>query len=1036
MINPSNDKVTAVTFMSYNPTGLDSSVKCRFSNKICDELDVDFFAVQEHFKFVKTTDQFFRKQFPNYFTYLLPGYRSPGQEHGRAKAGLAQLTKKSLKIKKERIETKGFRIQCQVLHLPSTRVLWINSYLPTDPQTIGEYDDTELRNVLVEVENIIENNNFDDIVWGSDLNWDPSRNSHFSRTMQSFVQKLGLVSLWSSNPVPYTHMHTDGKSSSTIDHFLLTPRLVPLVEDCGVIERGDNLSRHCPIWVKLRLGTLPLRKQSRIWVPKRIGWSKSTEAERFNYTSDLQARLLALKLPDTIWCADPHCRDPSHLQDRDGLVLDILEGIVQSSYDTLPTHGGRWVSGKGKRQGIAVPGWVAEVEPARLESIYWGDVWLKEGRPSTGWLHDLYCRKRAQYHYAVRKAKANSKKHRAENLLIAALEGDTALLKEMKVVKKGGGGPAELPDTVGGANGEAEIVDKFKTIYSALYNSAATEAEMATLFRKVGQLISPDSLAEVSRLNGGVVKLAVSKLRPQKSDVSTQFTSDALLHAPDILFHQLAAVFRSWLTHGNITPSLLACSFLPLLKSSLKDPANPASYRAIAGSSLILKVFENVVLLLWGHLLSSDSLQFGFKAGTSTTQCTWMVSEVVQHLLRNGTNPIVTVLDCTKAFDLCKFSLLFQKLLDSGLPPIVVRCLMMMYQEQHGWVKWGQARSEKFPICNGTRQGAILSPAFWAVYCDGMIQELRELGVGAHVGGKFMGIACYADDVVLVAPCHQAMQMMLGVVENFANKYNISFSTDPDPAKSKSKCIYMIGRRHALSKPPPLRLSGRNLPWVESATHLGHELHQSGTMDQDTLIKRAMFIRDSVEVRTMFKFASPPEILKALKIYCSSFYGCMLWDLAGDKATQVYNSWNMAVKLTWNCPRQTKTFLVQQVLSHGMSSARTDILARYVTFFKGLRTSPSPEIRTLAYLMGRDILSTTGKNLKTIREASGLDPWQASSASMKDALQTNELVEILPQDRWRVAYLHSLLRQHQEALTMTLEFTVTQIQNLIESLVI
>merc|ERR1719206_846329 len=116
-------------------------------------------------------------------------------------------------------------------------------------------------------------------------------------------------------------------------------------------------------------------------------------------------------------------------------------------------------------------------------------------------------------------------------------------------------------------------------------------------------------------------------------------------------------------------------------------------------------------------------------------------------------------------------------------------------------------------------------------------------------------------------------------------------------------------------------------------------------MDQDTLIKRAMFIRDSVEVRTMFKFASPPEILKALKIYCSSFYGCMLWDLAGDKATQVYNSWNMAVKLTWNCPRQTKTFLVQQVLSHGMSSARTDILARYVTFFKGLRTSPSPEIR-------------------------------------------------------------------------------------------
>ena len=76
-----------------------------------------------------------------------------------------------------------------------------------------------------------------------------------------------------------------------------------------------------------------------------------------------------------------------------------------------------------------------------------------------------------------------------------------------------------------------------------------------------------------------------------------------------------------------------------------------------------------------------------------------------------------------------------------------------------------------------------------------------------------------------------------------------------------------------------------------------------------------------------------------------------------------------------------------------MFSARTDILARYVTFFKGLRASPSPEIRTLAYLMGRDILSTTGKNLKMIREVSGLDPWQASPASMKEALYTSGQVE-------------------------------------------
>jgi hypothetical protein len=113
----------------------------------------------------------------------------------------------------------------------------------------------------------------------------------------------------------------------------------------------------------------------------------------------------------------------------------------------------------------------------------------------------------------------------------------------------------------------------------------------------------------------------------------------------------------------------------------VKDPANTGSYRAIAGSSLFLKVFEKVILILWGHLLASDSLQFGFKAKTSTTQCTWMVTVVVQHLLRTGTNPIVTVLDWTKAFDLCKFSILFTRILEKDVPPIVVRCLMSMYED-------------------------------------------------------------------------------------------------------------------------------------------------------------------------------------------------------------------------------------------------------------------------------------------------------------------------------------------------------------------
>ena len=132
----------------------------------------------------------------------------------------------------------------------------------------------------------------------------------------------------------------------------------------------------------------------------------------------------------------------------------------------------------------------------------------------------------------------------------------------------------------------------------------------------------------------------------------------------------------------------------------------------------------------------------------------------------------------------------------------------------------------------------------------------------------------------------------------YAGRYNISFSTDPDPRKSKSKCIFVVGKRRGLSKPSPLTLCGDQLPWVKSAVHLGHELHESGLIDHDAIVKRAQFIDKSVEVRNMFEWAAPAEVLQALKTYCSDFYGAMLWDLGGDKASQVYSAWDKNLPAT------------------------------------------------------------------------------------------------------------------------------------------
>ena len=59
---------------------------------------------------------------------------------------------------------------------------------------------------------------------------------------------------------------------------------------------------------------------------------------------------------------------------------------------------------------------------------------------------------------------------RAIKLLEASQLGSCQLLKEIKKVKGSKKEVNDLPEVVGGASGQPQIVEEFKNVYSALYN--------------------------------------------------------------------------------------------------------------------------------------------------------------------------------------------------------------------------------------------------------------------------------------------------------------------------------------------------------------------------------------------------------------------------------------------------------------------------------------------------------------------------------------------------------------------------------------
>ena len=126
-----------------------------------------------------------------------------------------------------------------------------------------------------------------------------------------------------------------------------------------------------------------------------------------------------------------------------------------------------------------------------------------------------------QYHYAVRKSKKQGNLTRAKKLFEASFNSDVDLLKEMKAIKQEGKVCSELPEHVAGADGEGEIVEKFREVYQALYNSAGSAQEMDEIKARLSEMIGVGSLEEVNKITGSVVKEAASLMKSGKILVAT-----------------------------------------------------------------------------------------------------------------------------------------------------------------------------------------------------------------------------------------------------------------------------------------------------------------------------------------------------------------------------------------------------------------------------------------------------------------------------------------------------------------------------------
>jgi hypothetical protein len=93
----------------------------------------------------------------------------------------------------------------------------------------------------------------------------------------------------------------------------------------------------------------------------------------------------------------------------------------------------------------------------------------------------------------------------------------------------------------------------------------------------------------------------------------------------------------------------------------------------------------------------------------------------------------------------------------------------------------------------GVRQGCIGSPSLFAVFIDGVVEEVTKLGYGAHVSESILiAILLYANDIMLMVETPEELQVQLDRVTGYCRKWGLT----PSPTKTKVLVINQRGTQN------------------------------------------------------------------------------------------------------------------------------------------------------------------------------------------------------------------------------------------------
>ena len=364
---------------------------------------------------------------------------------------------------------------------------------------------------------------------------------------------------------------------------------------------------------------------------------------------------------------------------------------------------------------------------------------------------------------------------------------------------------------------------------------------------------------------------AIKNTKSNKCCGNDGLYSEHFKYAHNRIHVLLALMYNAITIHGHVPESLMDSILVPLIKDKKGSVTSTDNYRPLMLTNIASKILELVILDRYEEMLHTSDNQFGFKAKHSTDMCVFTLKYVLEYYQSLNSMVYMCFLDLSKAFDKVNHWILFEKLIGRNIPVIIVRIFVVIYRKQQCYVRWGGSMSTSFGISNGVRQGGILSPYFFNVFTDELSKRLNVTEIGCHINGKSINHLLYADDSVLLAPTHHALQKLLNICSNYANEVELVYNS------KKTVCMTVKPKWLKDVPAPDVVLNDKNLKFVTEHKYLGIIMSQDLLDDQDIRQQRkALYARGNALI-AKFRKCSTNVKCKLFKSYCSNMYGSNLW---------------------------------------------------------------------------------------------------------------------------------------------------------------